>query len=233
MPVLAIALLIALSGCGSGGTKTVTVAAPPAVTSGATTPSGPTAGEEKSTAQAMLLRLRDFPSGWTLSESGDVKQVDCPAITQARGAAAARANTGDFDHGDDESARHVVYLYSDTDGAQAAYESLTSDETRRCIGDYLADELDKQSSDDAKYGDSTVSQLNVTPAGADAYAIRLVIPVSAAGFETEVDVDIVMLRRQRAVSLLTLISSGSAFDDALRDELMGTSLARISDALND
>lgn len=239
MRMLSLVVLTALAGCGgSGGDKpeTVTVSAPaagstPSAATTAAIPDAPSRARDKQIAKDALLILSDFSSGWTAKDSDeDNAKSPCRGIQDAKDATNGRESSPDFDKGDSEVS-NTVYLYSDETKAKAAFEGLTNQDTRKCVGKKARDGIDDSVKDsDAKIQGETTSELNVPPVGSDSAASRVTVPYKAI-LDSEVDFDLIVVRVGRGISVVTAANDGGPFDDDQRDELIGISARRLDRAL--
>jgi hypothetical protein len=185
---------------------------------------------DKEVARAALLTLDDFPSGWTEADDpGETNQNSCPEIEDAKAAVSARASSPSFSE-DTAEVTNTVYVFPDEDAAREAYAGITSAETRACIGDRLAENLDER--DDVSAGDPSTGRLSVDPLGDEREAARIAITASAQGVDVEVTADVVYVRVSRAIALNVYLNQWTEFDDTLREDLTGKVARRLSAAVS-
>lgn len=224
---LAIAAAALGAGCGSDsdsdtGTQAATTAAAAA---------DPAA--DKRIADASLLTVADLPGGWKESAKDDPdNDPTCPAIDAAKAAASARAVTPDFAKGElflDES----VYVMADEAAAEKAFAAILSDETRTCLGDDLAKQLEKEIKDDTtSVGDIVTEPLDGADAGAESGGFKVIVPITVQGQEVSIAVDAAIVRVGRTLAFLSAGGTGEPVEKALVDELTVAAADRAQEALD-
>lgn len=122
-----------------------------------------------------------------------------------------------------------MYVYADDAQASEHFTALTSQAARVCMGKSLGEGLAEEVEGKAEIGKVTTSQLAVDPVGEDSAAGRMTIPISDpdTGVGADVNIELIVVRQDRAISLVTLAESYSTFDDDLREELVSTSARRL------
>jgi hypothetical protein len=226
---------VVLAGCGGSSSEQQNTPEPSKTSSEpapTTRSSKQSTAEDRQVASGSLLRLSDLPSGWTASdESNSSNEARCDEIKNAKAQTSARSNSPDFEKGDDLQVAHTVYVYPDESAAQRNFVALSSQALRVCVGRYLGHELRKQIGGDATVGEARTSQLNIDPVGEDSAASRFVVPISTKGIDLNLNVDFVVVRQARAISLMLLLGGYDAFDDGLRTQLVGTAATRLKTAV--
>lgn len=201
-------------------------AAPPAATNtptpAATAP--PVDSSDEQLAQSAQFVKADFPSDWTESPAGDESNLTgCEAITSARAATSGRATSPTFTAGATTLAQSFVYVFKDEAAAQAAFDGITSEETRQCLGVDLA----KNIGGDA--GAPAVEEIAVEALGDGSGASRVSIPLQ--GGAVNLVADVVFIRTARGVALTTFANADMPFDEGQRAELLAKLADRLTTAL--
>ncbi len=206
------AATLLLTGCGGGDEE------------GSADDPGPTTtragqAEDTAAAEAALLQLSDFPSGWSEAPADDEEEDDSADIGECVGSdtgklidvGGASASTGTFsDPGEDYGVENSVGVAATIDSAQAGVIALQDDDVLLCMQDlyrdFFQDEIDNPSDptdtlpEGTSLGEITVSRLNVAAAGDDLAALRVIVPLSVESFEISLYADIVLIRKGRALS---------------------------------
>jgi hypothetical protein len=234
VPGLAVVIVAALVGCGSGSESHATPA--PSKTSPAPAPTTKSAKQstaaDRQLASGALLRLSDLPSGWTASDDSDESSdTPCEQIKTAKAQTSARSNAPDFGKGDNTQVSHTVYVYADEGAAGRNFVALTSQALRVCVGHQLGDAMKKGIGGEATVGKVATSQLGIDPVGEESAAAHITFPLSTQGVDVDINLDLVIVRQGRAISLLLLIDSFTEFDDDLRSQLTSTTAERLQTAL--
>jgi len=236
--------LVLLIGCGGDDDKqpaaqTGTTPAQTATAPATTTAPAPDPADDSQVAQAATLRLADLPPGWAADDDeGDdddeTSRIRCKEIQRAREAVSARKSSPDFEEGETKQVQNTVYLFPDEPGAKKAFDGIASRETRECMARELAAALRADLDDDNVEGAGEIetAQVAVDRVADDAMGSRLVVPMreKRSGLRFGLHVDTVFVRDGRSVSILTLMSALTPFDDALRSELTKTAGRRLAEA---
>jgi hypothetical protein len=117
-------------------------------------------------------------------------------------------------------------VFPQEEAARAAYDGITSKDTRTCLAEGLVKGLGE--SGDVEAGESRTSRLAVDPLGDEREAARIVVPVTTQGVDADLIFDIVYVRTGRAIALCLFADAFSAFDDELREDLTGKVVRRLS-----
>jgi hypothetical protein len=192
-----------------------------------------TAPADATIAARAQLRLVDLPAGWQRSGGPVDTPADCAGVRGPRAATSARANSPTFTEGNDRQADSGVYLFADAARARAAFGELTSEATRRCLGDWLARRISEQAGagDDLSVGKPAGARLPVGPLGDRADAGRVTLPLSAAGADVELSADFVFVQVGRGIALFAFVDVLAPFDADLRADLTGKVVRRLAAGL--
>lgn len=237
--VVATALLIA--GCGSShkSADTATHASTPtsATTPTATAENRPEVPADHAIASGALLTLPDFPTGWQQQDqSGGKSSLTCPAIATARASLSGRATSPQFAKGSDDFVDDVVYVYPSASAAQTSFAGLSGATDRLCIGKALGNQLAKAaastSSTKVTFGQPSSAVLSISPVGDQAAAGRITIPYTVQGVNLEAVVDLVFVRVDRGIQILSFIGSAGAFDPTAETDLTRAATNRLAAQLN-
>jgi hypothetical protein len=151
-------------------------------------------------ARAGVLRLSDFPSGWTAQPNDDnddeVEEIaasikSCKGYLATRKAAHdnPRARSKDFVEGDDQIS-NTVNVFASTAAARAAVAAVDKPSTETCLQRLFEDVIDQSVANDPEARDQIegvdveVSRSSVAPVGDDALAFDAAITVHAKGGQT-------------------------------------------------
>lgn len=244
---IACSMVVACSGGGAGpgatqGGATVT----PAPTAGSTDdgssvtsssdavsttpPSSIDENADQAAAESALLQLSDFAPGWSEVPPSDDddqaavkrKVAECSGSDRDTGTdfGGAIAKTGDITSPDgDEVVQGTVSFAPSIAAATERFGIIAASEFATCLQpiyeQYFADVLDGTG---AQLDGVTIGKLNVTPAGDDTVAYRVVITVSNGGLTQELYAGLIIIQFGRVLASLTFQSKNSPFsiDDTER-----------------
>ena len=225
LALVACGALPLLAACGGGDKEP----AEPRLRPTATAP----APADATIAARAQLRLVDLPAGWQQSRGPVDTPADCAGVRAPREATSGRANSPTFTEGNDRQADSGVYLFADAARARAAFGELTSEATRRCLGDWLARRISEQAGagDDLSVGKPSSARLPVGPLGDRADAGRVTLPLSAAGADVELSADFVFVQVGRGIALFAFVDVLAPFDADLRADLTGKVVRRLAAGL--
>jgi hypothetical protein len=204
----------------SNGQVLATVPTPP------TEPAGTIASEEQAAADAALLVLSDFPTGWT--EEIEAKPTDQDLAYQASMAACAdgtgdnlldlggpSARTSDFVGPDDQRVEQTVTVV-DPAAAEDLMARFVAPGVDTCFRDAIveftteqfgsADDPTQSTADAVTVGDVVIGEVLLPPAGDELAAYRVTLPLTVSGIDVEAFVDIVIVRSGGTVSGFTFQS---------------------------
>lgn len=229
--MLAIGALLA--GCG-GETKTVTVPAREDQSDRAPAEETASEAEARQVAEAGVLKLSDFPTGWQKEEDEDdeAKANSCPQAAAAKDSAFARATSPDFSDSGDQEVNSAAFLFATEREAQTIYDGLTSRDMSDCIKKVVRTTIAKNLRQ-AKLGDIAASRVSTEPLGDESNTARVEFEIEVEFVETSGVADLVCIRTGRAVAVVGLFNTGDPFDDELRATLLSTVVRRIRDGLKD
>ena len=165
-------------------------------------------------AEAALLVLADFPSGWSQVPEADdtdandeVKQqvascagADGESVIDVGG---ALARTGTFTSpSDDQVAEAAVSVATSVDVAENRVAAFADPKFASCARDVYQDwAQDAVSANDAEVGEITVAPLNVSSVGDETVAYRVTVPVQSDGTSLgEVYTDVILVRAGRGLA---------------------------------
>jgi hypothetical protein len=201
---------------------------------------------DQAAAEAALLTLDDFPPGWT-EEPEELNQLaiesrrriaecaggDGESLLDLGGALAA---TGSFRGPDDEAVEEsvaVVELAVAEDlmsrlGAPGV-ETCFADSTQEWIEAFIANPPDPSEAfpPDAVAGKVTATPLQLTPAGDELVAYRIVVPITTQGLTIDIVVDAVAVRSGRSIAGLSFQSVLAPFPAADIDRYVGLAVERL------
>src|SRR3954468_2697622 len=187
---------------------------------------GRDAGADQALARGALVRLSDFPAGWTDDGVPPRRQLDCPGTEQVRRLATASAYSHDFHERAEAEYAAAVYLFSDETGAADAWRRVRA-HTPACYAQGLARVL-VATNHDVTVRSVKTTGLAVAPAGDQHAAAHITIMLTAQGVKVPVHADLVFVRQARAVSLGAFVGIDGRFDRALRERLTAVQAQRLA-----
>ena len=176
-------------------------------------------------AKRSLLTLDDFPASWEQVKKPDMR-VFCPAYTDARRNASGVGQSPQFAQGSLLEAAAAVYLYADDAAAARAFRAISSRATRRCYIDETTKALADGGASEVR--DVRVRRLSLGRLGDQRAGARFIFPLTAAGVELDLNIDLTYVRRGRALSLVFCLKAGGAFDSRLRRDLVAKQAGRLA-----
>lgn len=218
--LLVLILGLAVGGCGDGQDDTA-AERPAAETSSPERD----ARADRARAQASVLRLDDFPSGWRgeSSQEGADDENECLDLSEEYDIA-AEAESDTFVNGDTTQALSGAAVFRSEDDARSAFEALTDPEVARC----MADLIEREADDDAVVTDTSFGALRTVGSGDESEGQQLVVTVESDGVEVDVFLDWISVRSGPVVSVLMFQDVLSPFDVGLEEELVTTVASRMS-----
>lgn len=130
----------------------------------------------------------------------------------------------------------VVYVYPSASEAQTSFAGLSGATDRLCIGKALGDQLAKaaESSSATKvtFGQPSAGALSISPVGDQSAAGRITIPYTVQGLNPDAVVDLVFVRVDRGIQILSFIGSADAFDPTVEADLTRTAANRLAAQLH-
>jgi hypothetical protein len=244
LPVLMIVVLLVLGCSGDDdddSAATTTATDPRAGSQTETKEEQADAAADKRIAEEAVFVLEDFPTGWQQVDDEDDAQEEapCSGIRDARDAVSARASSPEFREGESAQAQSIAYLYPDEATATQAFGSLTSDESRACLGEAFGEALGERLGEQAgpagggaEVGEPETSRVSIEPLGDEREAVRITVSVSAEGIEVDLVIDTVFVRVGRGIALPLFVDTFSAFDEDLKADLTSTVVRRLSAGLD-
>lgn len=203
---------------------------------------------DKAAAEAALLKLSDFPSGWTSNPSNstnapsDIGQqlADCLHTSQAvlNSGSNNSAESPDFEDSNGNTASNSARYRTSTAEASAEFAVLESQNLPSCLATTVTKvvqyNLEHPSSPNSTVpsgltvGDAKVAQMSFPPYGDQSIAYRITIPISYKGLNPSVYLDIVGVRRGRATTGLYFEGVGSPFDSTMEQQLTALTVSRLT-----
>jgi hypothetical protein len=214
--------LLALGACGDGGS------------------SGANAADDKKVADAAVLKLTDFPSGWTEGPPPDETDDANDPFTKCLGSEAkeleantsAEAESADFERGEGTTASSFVAVLKSEDNGTSAMDVLGSQKLKDCFNQALADELETTAGaeEGVTIGEATLKEASFGTVGDETVAMQLSVPVSAEAIEIVFYADLVFFREGRSIGGLFLGNLETPFPSSEGQELAKKMAARMKAA---
>ena len=201
--------------------------------------------EDLAIAESAVLMIEDFPPGWEEGpvespsddpeiEAGIAECLDVPVDELYPDNPQATSPTF-ISPQDEEVSSHVAVTPSPED-AQRAFERLSGDGVPGCYAQ-AAEVLLMQSmlsSDDVPegldVGEVTFNRLSTDQIGDESIAFRTTVPFEYQGFESQVELDIVLARVGRVGINMSFQSAGTSFDSEEARQLTEAVVARVETA---
>ena len=241
-------LVAAISACSTTPTNY------PASTAGGSTTS-PSSGPQqnvaadKALAQMAILKLSDFPAGWTSnpsqsSSSGDQQfgnDLDTclhtsESILRTNGSPAS-ADSPEFDDSNANTAESAVQYRASTANAQAVMKIVQQTNFPSCmttaISKVITSAIQNPSTGStlpagASVGSVTFAAMSF-PTYADASkAFRLTIPITYSGLTLSAYFDLILVEKGRVVVSMDFLGAGQPFDTAMEQQLTSLVVGRLT-----
>jgi hypothetical protein len=207
--ILLLPALLAFGACGDDSKES---------SSGATTTAADEASsgeDDQKIADAVVLKLADFPSGWTEDEATPEEEDSAnDPIDKCFGGkgktldenTTAEADSPDFSRGETTSVSSFSAVMKSEKDAEETMDILASDTLKDCFNQALADELKATAGEDEGFslGDVTTKSASFTKVGEETTALQFLIPISAPGVEVSFYADLVFFRQDRVIGGLFL-----------------------------
>lgn len=237
------ALALAVAGCGESSSGTSDGQAPRS--SDNRTPAQLAA--DRGLARQALLKLSDFPDGWTSKPSskdnnddrfGDelAKCLDIPNSLLGSDTNDS-VDSPDFDSPDDQEVSSSVIVGPSADEAETIFAILEKPSATHCFRVALNNELeysmthDSDSPKNVQLGHVTFSNVNLPQFADESVAYRAEVSVSSSGLNVDVDVDLIFMRHGRAATFVSFLDIFSPFPVGLEKRYAQIAAERLS-ALN-
>lgn len=253
-----IAVGLAVTGCSSSSKSSSssssssgasgTTAAPAATTAA---PASSDVAHDKALGEAAILRLSDFPSGWTStpattdnsSAAEDQKLATClgVSVSEINREGPADVKSPDFNEpagssgpGNAQVSGGVGYEAS-ADKINSSFKLFAGDKMAPCLNSVLsqvfADAIKKSGGDTSQVtvGNSTVAKFDFPTVGDNTVAYRVTVPISAAGQSLTAYVDFVVATKGRAGFDESFENLGTPFSADLEGTLMRAVEGRLTD----
>ena len=193
-------------------------------------------------AEAVVLQLSDFPTGWRASaaeeedEGGAEKLRECIGVDYSGMTRTGEADSQDFAQGSSTEVSSSASVFADEGQASAWWDEysrgMSSSGAEDCFQETLEDSLSKEDQAGVKVGEVDVGQLSFTPpAGVDeAAAYQVVVPIEitsgeAEGLSPNAYIEFVVLREGDTAAVVQTSDVLTEFDPELRDQLVARSRA--------
>lgn len=173
-------------------------------------------------AEAAVLTLGDFPSGWQEEAPSDEESEGQAELDQARAECVggspggllegdARAEAGDFVGPDGVTVSQAVLVTASDEEADALFDGFVDPEAPACLAAVYNDQIDNLLGDDApddlEIGEITVEAVDVVQLGDETTGLRIITPISSEGVDVDLVLDLVLTRAGRTLSGLSFEST--------------------------
>ncbi len=250
LTLVGIAALVVLgAGCSSGGSAKSTGTNATTSTSTQTTVASTTTTQRrnnnaayKALAQRAVLKLSDFPPGWTSAPSKDDnsnaidKQLSqCFHIQGLKLIPnATNVDSDDFTSPSEQTVTNTVSVTATASEIGKAFDVLSGPNAPKCFTDAfnagIQENLKSSSTtlpNGTTIGSASVNPLSFNALGDRTIAYRASIPVSAKGFDTAVYLDFILVQHGRFAVVLSGEDTITPFPTDMSESLIRKVLARL------
>jgi len=205
--------LVALTACGGGG--------------GSSTSSKGDPSTDKATAEKIVLKQADFPSGWTAKahqtspdDAANKKRFfACIGAADPASVGTADARSPEFSQGQlTQAASEAQLVHSDNDAVNLL-SALQGGKTVDCIKTLIQEGAQKQLPTGTTLTDVTAAQLTFPTLKDGAAAVRVSFTIQTGGVNVPIYADAIYFRSGRALVSLTTVNGGSPMDSKLEEGL--------------
>jgi hypothetical protein len=231
-------LLVGVCACGGGDDD-----AESGGSNGASSVEVDAAAQER--AEAVLLQLSDFPTGWRASaaeeedESGAEKLRECIGVDYSQLTRTGEADSQDFAQGESAEVSSSATVFADEGQAEAWWDEYTrgmsANGAEDCFQETIEDSFSESGQSGVKVGEVDVGQLSFTPpAGVDdASAWQVVVPVeitsgAGEGLSPNAYIEFVVLREGDTAAVVQTSDVLTEFEPELRDQLVAAVAGRMT-----
>jgi hypothetical protein len=199
--------------------------------------------EAQERAEAIVLKLADFPDGWRASapedEGGGDDFRNCIGLDYSALTVTGEAESDDFAMGEATEVQSEALVYASDAEAETALDEfsdgLGSTAVEDCVKDLYEDALEGE--EDVKVGEIDVGELSFTPppdldeASAWQVAVPLEGPSNLGAGEVSITVylDLIHLREGDTLVYVSTQDTVTPFDSDLRDDLLEAVASRMSE----
>jgi hypothetical protein len=196
--------------------------------------------EDQRRAEAALLTLADFPSGWTApgDDGEDGKDVtEAPCFEDIRPDRSQLTVTGHAESGNFETedawVNSTASVYRTEEEARAAFEggrdALLSDEFAGCLRDVFAEALAEEENDvEIEVGEASSNEIAIPDVGAQgSTALRVEIPLDVDGEAAAAYMEFIGLEEGRTIGSLSTFSFLTQFPADETERLTGIMADRL------
>jgi hypothetical protein len=240
---LALTTVLLVAGCSSGskgGTSPTTSVQSGAPTSTASTAPADTSAQDNVAAAMMVLKASDLPTGWESAphkdtptdQTVDQQMSQCMHVSRTifnRGAKSGSADSPDFSmNNNSQQVSNSVTIRKTKADVDQGWAVFDQPDLLSCLQVAFKAALASTETNGVKITDVTVHNLNFSPLLDRTAALRINIGLSSSGLNITAVDDIVLMQRGRVIADLNFVSSISAFDTTLEQQLASTVASRVS-----
>jgi hypothetical protein len=234
---LVLVLLAGVSACGGGDSAEESVD----TNGGASSVEIDEASQER--AEAIVLQLSDFPTGWRASaaekdEEGAKKLRECIGVDYSALTRKGEATSQDFAKDESEASSDAA-VFAGEGQASAWMEEYTrgmnGSGAEDCFQESVEDSFNEQKRSDVKLGEVDVGQLSFSPPADvdEAAAWQVVVPVEITsgvgeGLTPSVYIEFFVLREGDTAAVVKTSDVLTEFDPTLRDRLVAAVADRMT-----
>jgi hypothetical protein len=179
-------------------------------------------------ADRIVLKLSDFPSGWTEDDSTDEDDDDEDPLADCLGeesdeltdAETAEAESPDFSRGEATTASSLVSLLKTEPDAERGMELIRSEKLKQCLNEAMDKELRTQTGEEGvEIGEVSLKNSSFPNVADETAALQMQVPITVQGSTVSFYADIVFFREGRIVAGLMVADVGQPFPSAEAEAL--------------
>jgi hypothetical protein len=245
-PLAAAACALITAACASN-TSTTTSSSAASSTSSSTVSQDVAA--DKALAQAALLKLSDFPTGWTSlpstsnqgSPAVEKQLISClhvsPQFLDSNNP--TNVDSPDFSDPNNNTASNSVTYGASASTVHSQFAVLTSTAFAPCVQQAVKTEIayalqhPSNPSDTVPsgltFGSPTVAQMSFPTLGDQTVAYRVTVPIMYQGLSPDAYFDFVAIQKGRAVAVMTFEGAVTPFDSSMAEQLSTLTVGRLAD----
>lgn len=240
--LLLVAVSLLTAACASGASSSASSSVPTV-----TSPGNANTAADKALAEQALLKLSDFPTGWTSKPSSSGGSPDIykrfasclhTSLGLLTGTSPRGASSPDFSYTNQNSVSNRVGYESSPARVDEAMNVLREPQLPSCLESalnaYITYTIQHPTNPNStlpsgvSVGNSTVAQMSFPNVGDQSIAYRVTVPVNANGLSIDIYVDLIAFVKGRAGVEMLFEAVGSPFDSSMEQQLTTLTEGRLT-----
>ena len=175
--------------------------------------------DDQALAEAIVLGLDDFPTGWRAEapEENEGSIEDCGTFDFSDMTVTGRAESDEFASGNVSTVSSLALVFEEDAGS--AFQQVASDDTAECLRDFIERRVKEDPPEGVTFGEISVGEISFPMVGEQSRAYEVVIEAEADGLSPNVYADLVFINVGRSLALLYFIDALTPFDNDMKVEL--------------